>query len=490
MTATASHPPNAPMNDELLFLSAQQAGRRIREGELRVVDYITTVLDAIEASQATLNACVTINREDARAAAAVADIAVDAGVKTGPLHGIPVTVKDMVAVAGMPNKNGSFTCENDIPTEDAPAVRRLRAAGAIVVAKTTTPEFGHKGLTDSLLSGITRNPWNLERTSGGSSGGAGAAVAAGLGPLGVGTDGAGSIRGPAATCGIVGLKPTRGMVPHPAQSDPFGNQSFTGPMTRTVGDAAMMLRVMSGADDSDPWSLSHGKVRKPDFTGDDLSGLTIGCAEKMANTEVAPDVVANTQACLDLYASLGAKIEPIPDGFDWAEEAGRVLYQTAIHHAVAPLLPEWADRLTPSYMAFGEWGAQWTAADMLEAQAARGDLFARVQGLFGRFDVLMSPTTARTALDADFDATADVMINGKACGITRQSWTAYQYPFNLTGHPALSVPSGFGEDGLPTGLQIIGPWNADPVILALGSILEARRPWADKRPTREARGLV
>jgi aspartyl-tRNA(Asn)/glutamyl-tRNA(Gln) amidotransferase subunit A len=209
----------------------------------------------------------------------------------------------------------------------------------------------------------------------------------------------------------------------------------------------------------------------------------------MANPEVAPDVVANTRECLDLYTSLGASVEPLPDGFDWAEPAGRVLYQAAIHHAVAPLLPEWADRLTPSYMTFAEWGAGWHAADILDAQAERGALFARVQALFERFDVLISPTTACTALDAGFDATTDVTINGRPCGITRQSWTAYQYPFNLTGHPALSVPSGFGQDGLPTGLQIIGPWHADPVLLALGSILEVRRPWADKRPARAARGL-
>tara|TARA_B100000676_G_scaffold101602_1_gene101338 strand:- start:31 stop:816 length:786 start_codon:yes stop_codon:yes gene_type:complete len=260
-------------------------------------------------------------------------------------------------------------------------------------------------------------------------------------------------------------------------------------MTRTVADAAAMLRVMAGPDTSDPWSMGRGRVRKPSFEGENLAGLHIGYAETMANPEIAPDVAANARACLDQFEMLGARVEPIDDSFDWAEEAGRVLYQAAIHHAVAPLLPEWKDRLSPSYIAFAEWGAVWTAGDILDAQAARGDLYERVQELFGKFDVLMSPTTACTALSADFDAAGDVVINGKPCGITRQSWTAYQYPFNLTGNPALTVPSGFGDDGLPTGLQIVGPWWAEPLCLTLGYILEARRPWADKRPPRDNRGL-
>ena len=166
------------MDDDLLFLSATHAARRIKAGELLSTDYVGAVLDAIDASQATLNAFVTVDRDQAMTAAAAADATVASGAKTGPLHGVPVSVKDMVAVAGMPNKNGSFTCENDVPEHDAPAVRRLRSGGAIVVGKTTTPEFGHKGMTDSVLSGTTRNPWDLERTPGGSSGGAAAAVAA------------------------------------------------------------------------------------------------------------------------------------------------------------------------------------------------------------------------------------------------------------------------------------------------------------------------
>ena len=480
-----------PMDDDLLFLPAAAVAARIAGGSLSAREHVGAVLDAIEASQDGLNAFVTVDRKGALTAAETADRAVAAGAPLGPLHGVAVSVKDMVAVKGLPNTNGSFTCEHDIPGADAPAVARLRAAGAVIVGKTTTPEFGHKGLTDSLLSGITRNPWNLERTPGGSSGGASAAVAAGLAPLAVGTDGAGSVRGPSATTGIVGLKPTRGMIAHPARSDPFGNQSFVGPMARTVSDAALMAEVMAGPARGDPWSLGRGEARAlPGLAGIDLSGLRVLYAEKMANPEVAPDVVANTRACLDVFEKLGARITPIPEGFDWIEEAGRVLYQSAIHHLVAGLLPQWEGRLSPSLLRFAEWGAAWSALDLWDAIAARGDLYSRVQALFAEHDVLVSPTTARTALMAEFDATAPVVINGRECGITRQSWTAYQYPFNLTGNPALTVPSGFGDDGLPTGLQLIGPWWSDGNLLRLGGVIETHRPWAHQRPVRANRGLA
>ena len=478
------------MTDDLLYLSAVEAAALIRRRQLSPVDYVRTVLAAIEASQETINAFVTVTPDEALESAQVAEDAVAKGRSLGPLHGVPVSVKDLVAVGGHYNKQGSLLFAETVADHDAPAVARLKAAGAIVVGKTTTPEFGHKGLTDCPLTGITRNPWDLSRTPGGSSGGASAAVAAGLAPLAVGTDGAGSIRGPAASAGIVGLKPTRGRVPHEARGDPFANQSYTGPMTRTVGDAAMMLDVMAGPDACDPWSLAQGQAAPcPALVGNDLKGLTIGFVEKMANPEIDPEVAANTTAALAVYEDLGARIEPIPDGFDWAEPAGRVLYQSAFHVMIEAMTPDQRDLLTPSLVTFGEWGGAFSLADRTDAEAARGDLYQRVQTLFSTYDVLMSPTTACPPLLAEFDATSDVVINGKPCGITRQSWTAYQYPFNLTGNPALSVPSGFTESSLPTALQIIGPWWSDHKVLRLGAILERTRPWADKRPPAANRAI-
>lgn len=479
------------MSDDLLFMSAVEAARRIRDRELSPVDYVRAVLSAIEASQDHLNAYVTVCPAEALEAAQTAEDAAKRGTSFGPLHGIPVSVKDLVAVDGLYNKQGSLLFAEDVADHDAPAVARLKAAGAIVVGKTTTPEFGHKGLTDCLLTGITRNPWHLDHTPGGSSGGASAAVAAGLAPLAVGTDGAGSIRGPAASAGIVGLKPTRGWVPHEARGEPFSNQSYTGPMTRTVSDAALMLDVMAGPDTCDPWSLAKGEPPpQPALYGNDLTGLVIGYAEKMANPEIDPEVADNTAAALAVFEDLGARIEPVPDDIDWAEPAGRVLYQSAFHVMTGAMTPEEREQLTPSLQTFAEWGGKFTLADRAAAEAARGALYHRVQDLMSTFDFLMSPTAACPPLKADFDATSDVVINGQPCGITRQSWTAYQYPFNLTGNPALSVPSGFTKAGLPTGLQIIGPWWSDHQLLRLGARLESAKPWAHLRPPADNRGVV
>jgi aspartyl-tRNA(Asn)/glutamyl-tRNA(Gln) amidotransferase subunit A len=477
------------MPDDLLYMTAAEATQRIRRRDLSPVTYVRAVLAAIEASQPLINAFVTTCPAEALEAAQAAEDAAKRGENLGPLHGIPVSVKDLVAVDGLHNKQGSLLFADNVADHDAPAVARLKAAGAIVVGKTTTPEFGHKGLTDCPLTGITRNPWNLDHTPGGSSGGASAAVAAGLAPLAVGTDGAGSIRGPAASTGIVGLKPTRGRVPHEAKGEPFGNQSYSGPMTRTVSDAALMLDVMAGPHVVDPWSLAEG-IPPPlaALDGNDLSGITIGYAEKMANPQIDPEVAANTKAALGVFEDLGARVEPVPDGFDWAEPAGRVLYQSGFHVMVQAMSDDQRAKLTPSLVTFATWGGKFSLADRAAAEAARGALYHRVQGLFGRFDFLMSPTAACPPLKADFDATSDVVINGKPCGITRQSWTAYQYPFNLTGHPALSVPSGFTQARLPTALQIVGPWWSDHQVLRLGALLEHARPWAHLRPPAKNRG--
>ena len=470
------------MSDELLFLPATRAAAMIRAGALSPVAYVTAVLDAIAASQKTLNAFVTICRDEALSAARSAEQAVKTGRPLGPLHGVPVSIKDLVDVAGLRTTHGSHVHAENVAKADSIAVGRLKAAGAIVVGKTTTPEFGHKGITTSPLTGITRNPWNLAHTPGGSSGGAAAAVAAGLGPLALGTDGAGSIRGPSASAGIVGLKPTRGAIPHEAAADIFLNQSFLGPMTRTVADATTMFAAMIGPDPRDPWSQGGGpKPLASRLHGDRLDGIRLGYVPKMANPLVDPEVERLTTEALATFADLGAEIEEVA-AIDWAEPEGRILYQTGIAAAVEPLRERWGNRLDPSMVAFADWGAAYTLYDRIRAEKARTRLYQSVQALLGRYDFLVSPTTARTALEADFDVTKPVMVAGKECGITRQSWTAYQYPFNLTGNPALTVPSGWAGNGLPAGLQIVGPWWGDFGVLRLGAVLERVRPWADRRP--------
>ena len=471
---------------DLLFTSATTAASLIRSGALSPVAYVETVLAAIEREQPRLNCFIEVMAAQARTAARVAEEQVRNGAPLGPLHGVPVHIKDLIDVAGVPTRHGSaiFT-ESPPAAEDDILVARLKQAGAIIIGKTTTPEFGNKGLTDGPSFGVTRNPWNTERTPGGSSGGAAAAVAAGLGPLGLGTDGAGSVRGPASCCGLVGFKPTLGAVPYDSAPDAFGSNLYAGPLARSVADAATMHAVLAGPSGSDPWSQAGAKNRavSASLLGNDLSAIRIGYVERCANPRVAADVADRTRACLDAWQRFGAAVEAVDDAIDWIELEGRILYQAGFSVLCRPFLPTWRERMDPVIQAWAERGSRFSVADYREAELARTRLFRQVQKLFQRYDFLVMPTNSRTALPVAFDAAnEEVEVDGVKCGITRQGWTSYQYPFNLTGHPALSVPSGFGDDGLPTGIQIVGRWGQDDDVFRLAAFLEQARPWAQHRP--------
>ncbi len=471
---------------DLLFLPATRAAALIRDRKLSPVEYVDAVLAAINRANPTLNCFRAVLHEEARREAKKAEDAAMRGDRLGPLHGVPVSIKDLVDVKGVPTRHGSAIYDDNPPAEaDDVLVERLRAAGAIVVGKSTTPEFGVKGLTEGPSFGVTRNPWNLERTPGGSSGGAAAAVAAGLGPIALGTDGAGSIRGPASCSGLVGLKPTLGAVPADTTRDAFGNNVFAGPLSRTITDAAIMHSVLVGPSDKDPWTLAGGsqKPLSPRLAGDDLSGVRIAYFELTANPRIAADVRSNTRAALEAWQAMGATVDETPQEVDWIEYEGRVLYQANFAVFCARYLPKWQNRMDPVTLAFMDRGAKFTLADFRNAQYARTGLFRTIQNLFGRYDFIVTPTNSRTALDVTHDAANDeVVVDGVKCGITRQGWTSYQYPFNLTGHPALAVPSGFGADGLPTSVQIVGRWGAEADVLRLGALLEQARPWAQHRP--------
>ena len=473
------------MDDALRYLPATRAAALIRARKLSPVELVDTALAVAEASQPAINAFVTITAEAARADAKAAEAAVMVGGALGPLHGVPVHIKDLYATAGVRTSYGSAIHAGNVPAEDDVLVRRLRAAGAIVIGKTTTPEFGHKGLTDGPAFGTTRNPWKLDRTSGGSSGGAAAAVAVGAAPIGLGSDGAGSVRIPAACCGLVGLKPTQGAVPGETTADAFGSNVTAGPIARTVADAVLMQSVLAGADDSDPWSLSA-----PPFAGSaaalmtrDISSLRVGFLERAGNRTVGAEALAAAQGSARLLEAMGAVVEPITAELDWIEEPGRVLYMGSIFAGYARYLPEWGNRMDPILLGFIEQGRSISLTDFRAAQHARSGLFRAVQGLFRQYDVIVSPTLTRGALPADFRPGFDeVMVDGQACGTTRQGWSSYMYPFNLTGHPAVTVPCGFDADGLPLGTQIVGRWNADADIMRLAALLEDAAPWAASRP--------
>jgi aspartyl-tRNA(Asn)/glutamyl-tRNA(Gln) amidotransferase subunit A len=470
---------------DLLFMPAVKAAALIRARKLSPVEYVDAVLVAIDRAQPKLNCFRVVMAEEARRDAKAAEKAVADGAPLGPLHGVPVSIKDLVDVKGVPTRHGSAIFEDSPPAAaDDILVKRLRAAGAIVIGKATTPEFGVKGLTDGPSFGTTRNPWNLERTPGGSSGGGAAAVAAGLGPISLGTDGAGSIRGPASCSGLVGLKPTLGAVPIDGSRDAFGNNVYAGPLSRSVTDAAVMHSVLVGSSEKDPWTQgAQQRPLSPKLAGADLSGVRIGYIELTANPRLAADVRANTRDCLAAWQAMGAAVEEVTEKIDWVEYEGRVLYQANFAVFCAQYLPKWQNQMDPVTLAFMERGAKFTLADFRNAQYARTALFRRIQSLFERYDFVVTPTNSRTALDVTHDAANDeVVVDGVKCGITRQGWTSYQYPFNLTGHPAMALPSGFGIDGLPTSVQIVGKWGAETDVLRLGALLEGARPWAQHRP--------
>jgi len=470
---------------ELRFLSAVAAAALIKRKKLSPVEYMDAVLAALDRLQPKLNCFITVTAEDARRGAKAAEQAVMAGDALGPLHGVPVSIKDLIPTKGVRTTFGSIAFTDHLPDRDDVLVTRLRAAGAIMIGKTTTPEFGIKGQTDAPIYGVTRNPWNLERTPGGSSGGAAAAVAAGVGPIGLGSDGAGSIRIPAAFCGLVGLKGTTGAVPYQEARDAFGNVVAAGPLTRTIADCAVMQSVMAGADPMDPWTPHAEPLGRvpPALLSQDLTGLRIGYLSRTAATKASADVVKGVEASLRVFSDLGAEIEEVGVEIDWMAEDQRVLYLCSIANNLGQVVDRFGDKTDPVLRAYVEAGKRYGIAAYIKAVAARTRLFRAVQGLFESYDFLVSPTLTRTALPADFNgATSIVEIDGEAVGPTQPALTGFVYPFNLTGHPALSVPSGWASDGLPISVQIIGPRHADSGVLRLGALLEQARPWADRKP--------
>jgi len=447
--------------DELCGCSATRLAALIAARQVSPVEVIGAVLDRIDRANPRVNAFALVLREEAERAARAAEQRVMAGEALGPLHGVPVTVKDNVAVAGVPLGNGSIAAAPAIPAKDAVAVERARAAGAILVGKTTLPEFAHKMVTESLATGVTRNPWNLDHTPGGSSGGAGAALAAGMGPLAIATDGGGSIRCPSAWNGVVGMKPTLGRVPIEAVADGFGNFAYIGPMARTTQDAALLLSVMQGPSAADPFST---RGAPPAWSGE-ISGLRIGWIEHFGEYRTDPEVLRITSAAVSRLSDRGACVEGLREAcFDGLYPLYATLASTHRAGRYGALFDAAPDKMTPTLRAGIAQGRGWSAIEFLAASDRRTALFRSVQAIFERFDVLAMPTTTVAAprLDA-----IDPGYPG-----AYPHWAAALHPFNLTGHPALSTPVGFTGAGLPVGLQLVGPWDAEQRLFMLSQALE------------------
>lgn len=462
--------------DELAFMPATDLVAAIRARKISPVEVVGAVLARIDALNPRLNAYCTVTADAARRQARAAETAVMHGDPLGPLHGVPVSVKDLVITHGVRTAFGSRIYAGNIPEEDAPSVERLKAAGAILVGKTTTPEFGWKGVTDSPLFGISRNPWNLERTPGGSSGGAAAAVAAGLAPLAVGTDGGGSIRIPGSFCGVFGLKPTYGLVPvYPASAT--GTLSHVGPMTRTVRDAALMLQVMAGPDERDPLSFP---LTGQDLTAgldDGVRGLRVAWSPTLGYAVVDSEVRIVTEAAAKLFGDLGCRLEQVDRVFEDPDPIWSPLFYGGIAGRLHDSLEEWRDRMDPGLVQVVEEGSRISAVQLGKAGFARAAFTEQVRRFFSRYDLLLTPTLAVPPFAAGLERPPD----GRAG--SRLAWVAFTYPFNLTGHPAATAPCGFTQDGLPIGLQIVGRRLADFTVLWAAAAFEAAAPWTDRRPS-------
>jgi aspartyl-tRNA(Asn)/glutamyl-tRNA(Gln) amidotransferase subunit A len=461
--------------DDLVFTSAVDLAGAIRTKLVSPVEAVDAVLSRIERLNPRLNAYCAVTADAARAEARSAEAALMRGDTLGPLHGVPYSVKDLVITRGVRTAFGSCIYEHNVPDEDAPIVERLRAAGAILVGKTTTPEFGWKGTTDSPLTGISRNPWDLTKTPGGSSGGAAAAVAAGLAPLAVGTDGGGSIRIPGSFCGVFGLKPTYGVVPvYPVPAT--GTLSHAGPMTRTVRDAALMLQVMAGPDDRDPLSFpAVGNALVPDFDAG-LRGLRVAWSPSFGYATVASEVVRVTEDAAARFQEFGCRVERVERVFADPDPIWAPLFYAGVAARLQDALPKWRDRLDPGLLEVVEEGSRIGAVELKKAEFARATFYHEVRRFFVQYDLLLSPTLAATPFTAGTERPADAPRG------SRLAWVAFTYPFNLTGQPAATVPAGFTADGLPVGLQIVGRRLEDALVLRAAAALEAAAPWAQHRP--------
>jgi aspartyl-tRNA(Asn)/glutamyl-tRNA(Gln) amidotransferase subunit A len=464
---------------DLPWLPALELAGLIRNKTVSPVEAVDAVLAQIERLNPRLNAFCTVTAEDAREAASAAEVAVMTGEPLPPLHGVPFSVKDVVFTRRVLTTGGSRLFADHVPEEDAVVVERLKGAGAILIGKTNTPEFGHKGVTDNPLFGITRNPWNPELTPGGSSGGAGAAVAAGLGPLAVGTDAGGSIRIPASFCGIYGLKPSFGRVPSYPKFPGWYGVSVSGPMTRTVRDAALMLDVIAGPDDRDRHSLpadAGGSYLAACDAG--IAGLSVAWSLDLGYARVDPEVEELCRDAAERFETLGCHVEVVTPSWEDPEEIFRVMGAAEMYAAWGQAMVEGENRLDRTFTALLRFGRTISIEAYLDAARRREDLWTDVQRFLARFDLLITPTVGVPPFAVDRPGVKE--INGQA--ISPLGWLPFTFPFNLTGQPAATVPVGFTDAGLPVGLQIVGRRHGERTVLAASAAFETAAPWVTRRP--------
>ena len=474
--------------NEICRMDAVNLARRIRAKELSPTEVIEAVLTRMEALEPHLHAFCTTTPDLARREAKRVEKAILTGEDVGPLAGVPVGIKDLVCTAGIRTVSGSFAYQNFVPDEDDVVVERLKEADAIIIGKTNVPEFGYSAVGHSPVFETTRNPWNVERTSGGSSAGSGAAVAAGMGPFAIGSDGGGSIRIPAAHCGLFGMKASMGRVPlYPGTKDERypGVSSWEllehiGPLSRTVADGALMLSVIgSGPDARDRHSLP-----KPDFDWmgsclGGIKGLRVAYSADWGYAAVDPEVRRVVGDAVKVFErDLGCIVEEAHPGFDDPYLAfwGIVALESDLR-GLRAMVAEHGHHMTPHIVDFIM--RPWTAEELTDAVMVRKAVTNKLWRFMTRYDLLLTPTLAVPPFQLHVQGPEK--IDGNI--VPPFKWLAFTFPFNLTGQPAATVPAGFSKDGLPIGLQIVGRHLDDPTVMRAAKAFETAHPWHDKWPS-------
>ncbi len=480
--------------DDLCYIPAWEMKEKIKTQEITAQELTEIFIERIGKINPIINAYCTTTFELARELAKKADDTIKKGEKIGLLHGIPTSIKDNVDVKGIRTTNGCKAYENYISPSDDIVVKRLKEAGVVILGKTNMPAFGYKGNTDNLIFGETKNPWHLERTCGGSTGGGAAATASGISPLTQGSDGGGSIRIPSSFCGLYGIKPTFGRIPHTSVKleGIMGTFVQKGPLVRYVKDAALMLDAMVGADDIDRYSLP-----KPDYSfynalKETPKKLKIGYAIDLGNLEIIHSEVEKSLIdAVKKFEDLNWSVEksninlltpgktlrgevPVENyGLTW-----NIIWTYGIGYFVKPIVEKFGDNLDQGLVQLAQYGFQLTPEILYRAEIEREVIYDNVCKHFKEYDILITPTMACPAFELGVSSPSE--IDGKK--VSLGAWSPYTHPFNMTGHPAASIPCGWSTEGLPIGMQIIGKRFDEVTVLQVSKAFEEIAPWQDKKP--------
>lgn len=465
---------------DLCFWSARDQLRALRERRISAEELMQATLERIAAVNPAVNAVVSLDPERALDAARRADERLVRQGPDGPLHGLPVAHKDTHVTGGIRTTHGSPLHAHDIPDDDELVVARMRTAGAVSFGKTNVPEFAAGSHSFNPLFGVTRNPYALDKSAGGSSGGAGAALATGMHALADGSDMGGSLRNPASFCNVVGLRPSPGRVPTYPAVLPWSTLSVQGPMARDIDDLALLLSVQAGPDDRVPIALSEPGETFAHPEPADPTRLRVAWTPDFGGLVPVDEAVLEVlRANVATFADLGCAVTEISPDLSGAAETFRTLRAWQFQHNFADRIEAHPDQFKPSVVANAEAGRNLTGRQIAAAAAHHGVLFARMHRFFAHYDVLLAPVSQTVPFDVELEYPTQI------AGVDQPDyleWMASAYIISITGAPALSVPGGFTPEGLPVGLQIIGPHRADLRVLEVGKMFEAATRFADRRP--------